>query len=59
MIKLMRLLFFIAVIFEFLAIVLYIRGDYGNFWGFCFTIFSLIILQAGLLYNSKFSIFKK
>ncbi len=59
MIRFMRYLFVASVLIELIAIVLYIVGLYNSPKGVFFTLLSMILLQASLLYNSKFRLFKK
>lgn len=58
MIRYMRILFFIAVLLELTAIGLIIAGELDDMISSFLVLLSLVFLQASLLYNSKFKLFK-
>lgn len=58
MMKYMKWLFLISVILEIIVIIFFIFDGYDNYSGFYFTMSSLVLLQASLIYNSKFKLFK-
>jgi len=59
MIRFMRYLFAASVLIELIIIVLYIVDFYNTPKGVFLTLLSMIVLQASLIYNSKFKLFKK
>ncbi len=58
MIRYMRILFFTAVLLELIAIGLIIAGEFDNLLSPFLVLLSLVLLQASLLYNSNFKLFK-
>lgn len=58
MILYMRILFFTAVLLELIGIGLIIAGEFDDLISPFLVLLGLVFLQASLLYNSNFKLFK-